>query len=171
MREFVETSSDGKWRYSGGTDLVLINAVIPAKGPITVDWESVQSGQVTDRTDGTSTLTLAQVVERITRDIRSDLEDKSYGVGEVTDPCQARGLNRQEGDDQRYGRHARRCRQGHCRAIAPRRIPPVAEPSRLRGRPALRGTNQRADGRRLLPSMAPRGRPRVALTAGGTTSE
>ena len=90
MREFVESSSGGKWRYSGGTDLVLINAVIPAKGPVTVDWESVQSGQVTERMDGTSTLTLTQTVEKITRDIKSNLEDKSYGVGEVTDPTTKR---------------------------------------------------------------------------------
>jgi hypothetical protein len=49
-----------------------------------VDWSSTISGQVTDETTPASTLTLAEVIERITRDLKTQAEDASYRVGDVT---------------------------------------------------------------------------------------
>lgn len=55
-------------------------------GDLTVDWESVHSGQLTDAVSGTRTLTLAAVIENISRDLESDAGDESYGVGTVVKP-------------------------------------------------------------------------------------
>jgi hypothetical protein len=85
IREYIERSSERRWEYSGGTDLVLINGWLPEEGELTVDWASTISGQVTDQQAGIKTLTLANVIERITRDLENTIEDTSYGVGEVTD--------------------------------------------------------------------------------------
>ena len=91
LRNHVEESSDHRWEYSGGTDLVLINGWLAVEGDPTIDWVSTISGQVSDSVTGTQSLTLANVIERITRDLETAAEDSSYGVGEVTD-----GLLRQE---------------------------------------------------------------------------
>jgi hypothetical protein len=80
----VESASAGRWQYSGEADLVLINAWLPPRGVVAIDWESTISGQLTNRASGTQTLTLGNVIERITRDLKSSTEDTSYGVGEVT---------------------------------------------------------------------------------------
>jgi len=85
LRWHIEHSSGGRWYYSGGTDLVLVNVYLPGLGEPTVDWESTISGQVTDATAGIRTLTIANIVERITRDLEAALEDPNYGVGDVTD--------------------------------------------------------------------------------------
>jgi hypothetical protein len=85
LRKHIEQSSDQRWEYSGGTDLVLINGWLAVEGEPTIDWVSTISGQVSDRITGTQTLTLANVIERITRDLENAAEDSSYGVGEVTD--------------------------------------------------------------------------------------
>ena len=86
LREHVEQSSEGRWQYSGEADLVLINGWLAEKGEPTIDWPSTISGQVTDHTAHARTLTLAGVIERITRDLENAAEDASYGVGQVTDP-------------------------------------------------------------------------------------
>ena len=85
LRRHIELSSERRWEYSGGTDLVLISAWLVDQGEPTVDWASTISGQLTDQEAGTKTLTLANVIERITRDIETRAEDASYGVSEVTD--------------------------------------------------------------------------------------
>lgn len=84
LREHVEHSSGGRWKYSGGADLVLINAWLVEDGEPTIDWMSTIAGEVTDHRSGARTLTLAGVVERITRDLQTAAEDPSYGVGRVT---------------------------------------------------------------------------------------
>ena len=96
LRKHIETSSENRWQYSGGTDLVLINGWLAEQGEPTIDWVSTISGQITDRFAGIQTLTLANVIERITRDIETGAEDLSYGVGEVTDepPSPARHVGR-----------------------------------------------------------------------------
>ncbi len=81
FREHVEQSSD-RWNYSGRTDLVLVNGWMPAQGPPTVDWESTLSGSLSEP-NAPRTLTLAEVVERITGDLKQGLEDPAYGVGPV----------------------------------------------------------------------------------------
>ena len=85
LRSHIEKLSQNRWQYSGGTDLVLINGWLAEQGEPTIDWVSTISGQITDRFAGIKTLTLANVIERITRDIETAAEDSSYGVGEVTD--------------------------------------------------------------------------------------
>jgi len=84
LRRHVEQSSNQLWEYSGGTDLVLVNGWVPMRGEPTIDWASI-SGQITDQEEGTKTLTLANVIERISRDLENAIEDASYGVREVTD--------------------------------------------------------------------------------------
>ena len=85
FRNEVEHLSDHRWKYSGSTDLVLINCWLAERGEPTIDWVSTISGQITDQADGTRTLTLANIIERITSDLETAAEDASYGVGEVTD--------------------------------------------------------------------------------------
>jgi hypothetical protein len=85
LRIRIEQSSGNLWQYSGGTDLVLINGWLVEQGEPTIDWESTISGQVTDQSAGTQTLTLANVIEKISRDLEAGTEDRSYGAGEVTD--------------------------------------------------------------------------------------
>lgn len=89
MRHHVELESQGRWVYSGGTDLVLINLWLPERGDPVIDWESVQSGSLTESSDGTSTLTVAQVIETVSRDLESDAQDAAYGVARVTHPEKA----------------------------------------------------------------------------------
>jgi hypothetical protein len=48
LREQIERASAGRWEYSGGTDLVLVNGYLPDKGEPTLDWVSTIAGQVTD---------------------------------------------------------------------------------------------------------------------------
>lgn len=83
FRDQIETSANGLWHYSGETDLVLTTAYVPDKGEVTVDWESVVSGQLTDPGTGVQTMTLSAVVESLTRDILSGMADERYGVGPV----------------------------------------------------------------------------------------
>lgn len=84
LRRKVESLSDGRWMYSGETDLVLVNAWLAECDEPTIDWPSTISGQITDRTAGTTTLTLAGVIERISRDLEAATEDPAYGIAEVT---------------------------------------------------------------------------------------
>lgn len=85
LRAHIERESEGRWAYSGGTDLVLIGGWLPEDGEPKLDWSSTISGSITDRAEGTTTLTVAGVIERITRDLETAAEDPSYGVGEVVD--------------------------------------------------------------------------------------
>lgn len=94
LRARVERASAGRWSYSGEVDLVLVNGLLVQDGKPVIDWASTISGPITDPSTGTRTLTLAGVVELVTRDFESAAEDASYGVGEVTDgptPIQGHG--------------------------------------------------------------------------------
>jgi hypothetical protein len=88
IREYVERESGRRWEYSGSTDLVLINCWIHEHGEPTIDWASTISGQLTDQVDGVQTLTLANIIERISRDLGTAAEDPSYGVSRVTNDSQ-----------------------------------------------------------------------------------
>jgi hypothetical protein len=85
LRRHIENSSEHRWEYSGGVDLVLINAWLEPRGDPTIDWASTISGQVSDRAAGIQTLTLGNVIERITGDLKNDTEDSSYNMRKVTD--------------------------------------------------------------------------------------
>lgn len=91
LRRYIEDMCKRKWVYSGKTDLVLITAYVSAKGSVTIDWDSVQSGSVTDAQDGTSSLTLGEIVQRISDDLEQDIQDAAYGVGAVTSPVNETG--------------------------------------------------------------------------------
>ena len=91
LREHVEQSSEGLWEYSGGADLVLVSGWLAAGDEPVVDWASTISGQLTDQSAGTRSLTLANVIEKISRDLATGTEDASYGVSEVTDGSPAPG--------------------------------------------------------------------------------
>lgn len=84
LREEVEGRSERRWQYSGGTDLVLANGWLPEEGEPVIDWSSTISGQVSDRAAESQALTIANVIERISRDLETAAEDPWYGVGEVT---------------------------------------------------------------------------------------
>jgi hypothetical protein len=64
---------------------VVVNGWLVEYGEPIVDWASTQCGQITDQSAGKWTLSLANVIEWITRDLETGAEDASYGVGEVTD--------------------------------------------------------------------------------------
>jgi hypothetical protein len=85
LREHVEHSSNGRWLYSGGTDLVLIGGWMPDVGDPVIDWQSTISGRITDPTTATATLALPEIIERVSRDLEGALEAADYGVGDVTD--------------------------------------------------------------------------------------
>lgn len=83
IRSHVASESGDRWKYSGGADLVLIPGNLPEQGEPEVDWNSTLSGQLTDPEAGIMTLTLGEVVERISLDVGRKREDLAYGVGGV----------------------------------------------------------------------------------------
>ena len=42
LRAHIERKSEGRWRYSGGADLVLVNGMLVDDGEPTIDWVSTQ---------------------------------------------------------------------------------------------------------------------------------
>jgi hypothetical protein len=85
LRKYVEDSSGRRWQYSGGTDLVLINGWLPVQGEPVIDWDSTISGQLPNHGSDAQTNSLANIIEKITRDLETGAEDASYGVSEITD--------------------------------------------------------------------------------------
>jgi hypothetical protein len=86
FRRTVQKYSGDRWRYSGGTDLVLVTGSMETTGDPTIGWETTVSGSLTDVTAGTLTLTLPQVIERISNDIELALNSPAYGVEAATCP-------------------------------------------------------------------------------------
>jgi hypothetical protein len=92
LRDRVEHCSNGRWSYSGGTDLVLTSVWLPVAGEAPqIAWESTLSGCVTDASTATATLSLSEVIERISRDVERALDDPDYGVGLITRPSEGGG--------------------------------------------------------------------------------
>lgn len=87
LRRHVQERSEERWRYSGLTDLVLVCGWLAEAGEPTIDWASTISGSVSD-SRGTQTLTLNEVIERISDDLESGTEDDRFGVSEVTDSAE-----------------------------------------------------------------------------------
>lgn len=83
FRSDVEDRSAGRWRYSGETDLVIVNAYIPEVGDITLDWASTAAGQLTEPVPGDRTMTVAQIIEAISQDLETQQGDEAYGVDRV----------------------------------------------------------------------------------------
>lgn len=83
LRDHVETASGRRWRYSGGSDLVLVNTWLsPGSAPV-IDWQSTASGSLTEAAAGRVSLGIAEVIERISRDLQQNLEDPHYGVSKI----------------------------------------------------------------------------------------
>ena len=85
LRSHVERSSGGRWAFSGATDVVLINGWMPRHGEPVIDWPSTKSGTLSEGSPSSSDITIAHVIERISRDLETGAEDASYGVGEIVD--------------------------------------------------------------------------------------
>jgi hypothetical protein len=78
----VERESQHRWKYSGDSDLVLVNGWLEPHGLPTIDWQSTMSGQV----GAHGQTTLGAVIERMTNDLKTGAEDAHYGVGSVVAP-------------------------------------------------------------------------------------
>lgn len=91
FRRYVERASGGRWVYSGGTDLVLVTGYMPSRGEIIIDWKSTMVGSLTEP-NGHRTLTIEQVIERLSTDLETDAEDRAYGLSDVV----AREVAKQE---------------------------------------------------------------------------
>lgn len=83
LRRHVQHASGNRWKYSGRTDLVLVCSWIEPMGEPVVDWPSTISGSVSDEL-GAETLTLGEIVARISDDLEAGEEDANFGVAEVT---------------------------------------------------------------------------------------
>lgn len=90
LRSHVERASGGRWAFSGGTDLVLVNGWMPQEGEPVIDWASTKSGTLSEGA-ASSNDTIGHVIERISRDLETGAEDASYGVGDIIDRADASG--------------------------------------------------------------------------------
>ena len=86
FRAELERLTSHRWRYTGGADLVIVNTVVMEGDVVTFDFDSVLSGPMTDRRDGSASMTLARVVEAISTDLESGAETPAYGVDRVVSP-------------------------------------------------------------------------------------
>jgi hypothetical protein len=84
FRRRLEGYTQCRWHYSGGTDLVLVSGWVSAHGKPSVYWDTAVSGCVTDETTAVLTLSLPEVIERVTRDVENTLASADFGVGDVT---------------------------------------------------------------------------------------
>ena len=83
FRRDIERESEGRWAYSGETDLVILSVYLPSRGISTPDWESMLAGKLTDPDVGTQSLTLAQAIEKRMKDHDYDLQDAHFGLADV----------------------------------------------------------------------------------------
>ena len=83
FRKELEHGAKGRWTYSGETDLVVLSVYLHDQGAPTVDWESLQAGQLTDPNVGAHSLTLAEAIEKRMEDHDHDLQDEHFGLVDV----------------------------------------------------------------------------------------
>lgn len=81
----IERLSEKRWQYSGTTDLVLASAWLASNSEPTVDWATTVSGSLTDVLTGTVSVSLPEVIERLSREIEQTLQSPDYGVPELTE--------------------------------------------------------------------------------------
>jgi hypothetical protein len=65
--------------------LVLVCGWLPSEGEPTIDWASTNSGTIGEGPAG-DTLTIQEVIERISDDLESGEEDANFGVKPLTAP-------------------------------------------------------------------------------------
>lgn len=85
FRREIEQLSGESWRYSGTTDLVLASAWLTSNAEPTVDWATTASGSLTDVLTGTVSVSLPEVIERLSREIEKRLQSLDYGLPELTE--------------------------------------------------------------------------------------
>lgn len=85
LRCHVERETEGRWVYSGGADLLLINAYVPHQGDANIDWASIQSATLTGPDAKTQ---LSGAIEKITGDLERGEEDPSYGISSLVGPAE-----------------------------------------------------------------------------------
>lgn len=110
---------------------VVVTGHMPDEGDIVIDWESTLLGSLTDA-DGTQTLTIAQVIERLTTDLESGAEDLLYGLEAVVKREIAKAEKTVAHDNHRW------CacgdcgcvRKGETRAVAPTSSRPARRSAR-----------------------------------------
>lgn len=66
--------------YSGGADLILINAWLTEHGEPTIDWESTFSVQLPDAAGGDGAVPLSVAIERISEDLERGSGAEGYGL-------------------------------------------------------------------------------------------
>jgi hypothetical protein len=81
-RNEISRKSGERWVYSGGVDLVLINAIVGEGREVTIDWASTFSTNLAEQRGTSAKLTLAEAIERITHDLETGAEDATYGIRE-----------------------------------------------------------------------------------------
>lgn len=84
FRTDIERLSEGRWQYSGTTDLVLAAAWLASDSEPAVDWATTVSGSLTDVLTGTVSVSMPEVIERLSREIEQALQSQDYGVPELT---------------------------------------------------------------------------------------
>lgn len=89
LRSEVEHLSDRRFVYDGRPTLVVVRAIYDGGGEPSVDWPSLATGPLSDRRHGVRTLTLSEVVHRISTDLEQGNEDPNWGVGAVLSPSVA----------------------------------------------------------------------------------
>jgi len=89
FRNEIETATGGNWKYSGGSDILAVSAWIRPHGDPIIDWASLVSGSLTEPLDGVATITLAQAVELISRDLEQQVEDARFGLKNLVGPATA----------------------------------------------------------------------------------
>jgi hypothetical protein len=74
MRGFIQ--KHGSWRYSGDSDLVLVNCYLSGGSEPLVDWASLQGGALVDPDGGYRQMSLGGVIERLTEGIEEGLSQQ-----------------------------------------------------------------------------------------------
>ena len=82
FRRDLEVRTVRRWRFSGESELVALNAFLTPVGP-TVDFASVVSGPLSEHDIGVTTRTLAQAIERLGQQFDDDSDDADYGLSDV----------------------------------------------------------------------------------------
>lgn len=86
MRREVEDQSRGRFVYRGRPTLVVVQAIYDAGGEPEVDWPSLAAGPLSDGRHRVRSLSLSEVVHRISTDLEQGDEDPNWGVGAVLSP-------------------------------------------------------------------------------------
>ena len=83
MRKHVETMSQGRFIYDGRPTIMVVRSTYDESGEPSIDWNSVAFGPLSDRWHGVKTLSLNEVVHRISIDLEHGSEDPDWGIAEL----------------------------------------------------------------------------------------